>query len=144
MVHEVSVEKLRRVCEPQTLNYSTSEELKATKAIIGQERAARSLQFGLGIQALGFNVYVAGLPGTGRTTMVEHFLEQVARDQPAPSDWCYVNNSRDASRPNAIRLPAGRARQFQTDMKGLIISVQRELRKADVALRRGAFTCTVR
>jgi hypothetical protein len=53
--------------------------LKATKTMIGQERAARLLQFGLGIKALGFNVYVGGQPGTGRTTMVERFLEGISR-----------------------------------------------------------------
>jgi hypothetical protein len=140
MVNEMMAEQVRRICDPGTLNCNTSEELKAIKAIIGQERAARSLQFGLGIQALGFNIYVAGLPGTGRKTMVERFLEQVARDKPIPSDWCYVNNLRDVSRPEASRLPAGRARQFQVDMKSLVEGAQRELRKAfeseDYAARR--------
>ena len=68
----------------------------------------RALKFGLGIKERGFNIYVAGLPGTGRTTAVERFLEDVAKGEPAPSDWCYVNNFRDSSRPNAIQLPAGR------------------------------------
>ncbi len=130
MSHEVTTEKLRRICDPQTLNCNTSEELKAAKAIIGQERAARSLKFGLGIKAAGFNIYVAGLPGTGRRTMVEHFLEQVARDQPTPPDWCYLNNLKDVSRPTAIQLPAGEAKQLQTEMKKLVEGVQRELRKA--------------
>ncbi|HMD87786.1 MAG TPA: AAA family ATPase [Anaerolineaceae bacterium] len=130
MANELSVEQLRRICDPQTLNCSSSEELKPIKAIIGQDRAARSLQFGLGIQAMGFNVCVVGQPGTGRTKMVESFLEQVARDQPAPSDWCYVYNWGDASQPEAIRLPAGQARQFQTDMKKLIEGAQQELHKA--------------
>lgn len=59
------VENLQGVCDPQSLSCATSQELQDTKAIIGQARAARSLQFGLGIQALGFNIHVAGLPGTG-------------------------------------------------------------------------------
>jgi lon-related putative ATP-dependent protease len=126
---EVPVERLRRICDPQKLNCNTSEELKATKSIIGQERAARAMQFGLGIKALGFNVYVAGLPGTGRTMMVERFLEEIAKSEPVPSDWCYVNNFRSLSRPNAINLPAGRARQFQSDVTTLLEGAQRELRK---------------
>lgn len=61
--------------------------------------------------------------------MVEHFLEEVARDQRTPPDWCYVNNWRDVSRPNAIRLPAGQATQFQVDIKSLVKGAQRELRQ---------------
>lgn len=126
---EVPVENLRRICDPQKLNCNTSEELKATKSIIGQERAARAMRFGLGIKALGFNVYVAGLPGTGRTTMVERFLEEIAKSEPVPSDWCYVNNFRSLSQPKAINLPAARARQFKSDVTTLLEGAQRELRK---------------
>jgi lon-related putative ATP-dependent protease len=129
MSYELSVEQLRWICDPHSLNGATSEELQAAKAIVGQERAVRSLQFGLGIRALGFNIYVAGPPGTGRTTAVERFLEEVARAQPTPADWCYVNNFRDVSRPHAMRLPAGRATQFQADMQTLIEGAQRELRR---------------
>jgi hypothetical protein len=64
MSHEVLIEKLRLFCNPHTLNCITSEELKPEKATIGQERVAHSWQFGLGIKAAGFNLYVAGLPGT--------------------------------------------------------------------------------
>ena len=127
---ELSADKLRKICSSQSLGCNTSEELKTTKAIIGQNRAAKALQLGLGIRAAGFNVYVAGLPGTGRTTAVTRFLGEMAKDKPVPPDWCYVNNFRDLSRPNAIRLPAGRAREFQADMKTLVEKGQRGVRAA--------------
>ena len=87
----------------------TSEEATPLEAIIGQERAIRWLKIGLGIRQLGFDIFVAGMSGTGRTTAVKRFLEQVARDQPVPSDLCYVNNFADPYRPNALSLPSGRA-----------------------------------
>lgn len=130
MSYEVPVEKLRKICDPRTINCDTSEELQAARAIIGQERATRSLRFGLGIKASGFNIYVAGRPGTGRTPAVTQFLEEIARDKSAPSDWCYVNNFRDLSRPNAIRLPTGRAREFQREMRNLVEKAQQGIRKA--------------
>ncbi len=130
MAHELPVEKLRRICDPEALECNTTDDFKAAKAIIGQDRAARSLQFGLGIKAAGFNVYVAGPPGTGRTTMVEHFIEELATTKSVPPDWCYVNNFRETSRPRAVRLPAGQARQFQSDMKNLVEGAKRDLRKA--------------
>jgi len=126
----VSVERLRATWDPQTLDCDTSEELSPLEIIVGQERAVRALQFGLAIKELGFNIYVAGLPGTGRTTAVKRFLETVAKDKPVPSDLCYVNNFRDPYCPNALSLPAGRAREFRADMEGLVEGTQQEIRRA--------------
>src|SRR5574341_1382274 len=119
MIAEVPVEGLRRLCDPQKLGHDTSESMKPLEIIIGQERAVRSLQFGLGIKELGFNIYVTGAPGTGKATAVKRFLEAMAKDKPVPRDWCYVNNFRDLYRPNCLALPPGRAREFQTDMLNL-------------------------
>jgi lon-related putative ATP-dependent protease len=110
--------------------------------IIGQERAARALRFGLGIKERGFNIYAAGFPGTGRTTAVRNFLEELARTQPAPSDWCYVNNFSNAYAPKAIRLPPGKAKDFQKDMKSFIDEAKRAIPRAfeseDYAAKREA------
>jgi lon-related putative ATP-dependent protease len=136
----VDVEKLRRTYDPGELGCRTSEELPRLDTIVGQRRAVRALQFGLAIKEPGFNVYVAGLPGTGRTTAVKRFLEEVARDKPVPGDLCYVNDFRDSYRPQALTLPAGQARGFQADMKALVEQALREIRRAfdsdEYALRR--------
>jgi lon-related putative ATP-dependent protease len=130
MAIELPVEKLRRVCDPQTLDCETTEEMVPLETIIGQERAVRALEFGLGIKEMGFNMYVAGPPGTGKSTAVKRFLERVARDKPVPHDCCYVNNFRDPYRPKALRLPPGRGREFQKDMKNLVDGVRREIPRA--------------
>jgi lon-related putative ATP-dependent protease len=98
--------------------------------IIGQERAVRALKFGLGIKDHGFNVYVAGYPGTGRKTAVRNFVEAQAKTQPVPSDWCYVNNFGNQYEPNALELPSGKGKEFQEDMKNLIENVRNALPKA--------------
>jgi lon-related putative ATP-dependent protease len=127
MAEELPVEKLRRICDPQALDCETTEEVEPLETIIGQERAVRALEFGLGIKELGFNIYVAGPPGTGKTTAVQRFLEEVARGKAVPPDWCYVNDFRDPYRPNALRLPPGRGREFQKDVKNLVNGARREL-----------------
>jgi lon-related putative ATP-dependent protease len=127
MAQELSVDKLRRTCDPQTLGCETTEQIKPLETIIGQERAVKALEFGLSIRELGFNIYVAGPPGTGRTTAVKRFLEEVAKDKPVPPDWCYVNNFRDPYRPKALRLPPGRGRELQKDMRNLIEGARREI-----------------
>src|SRR5512136_3507264 len=100
MQHELPIEKLRRSCDPETVGCSSSAELSALGTIIGQERAIKALQFGLGIKERGFNMFVAGLPGSGRTTAVQGFLSRIAKTGSVPSDWCYVYNFRDNYLPS--------------------------------------------
>jgi lon-related putative ATP-dependent protease len=130
MVEDLSPELLRKRCEPGQVGCKTSEEIGPLDTIIGQERALRSLRFGLGIREPGFNIYVSGLPGTGRTTAVKRFLDEVAKDKPVPDDWCYVNNFRDPYCPRILSLPSGKAKQFQIDLHSFIEGAQREIRKA--------------
>jgi len=108
----------------------SSAEIGSKGSIIGQERAVRAMRFGLDIQEKGFNIYVAGRPGTGRTTAIERFLDEIASTKPTPDDWCYVHNFDDSYRPHAIRLPAGRAFEFQKDIEGVIKMFAQEIRDA--------------
>ncbi|MBU2551261.1 MAG: AAA family ATPase [Proteobacteria bacterium] len=129
-MRELSPETLRRVCDSDKIGCRSSKDVAPLETIIGQERAVKALEFGLGIKELGFNIYVSGPPGTGRTTAIRHFLERVARYKAAPDDWCYVNDMQDAYRPRAVPLPAGRARVFKDDVQHFIDMVQQEIRKA--------------
>ncbi len=142
MVNELSAEKLRKVCDPDILSCETTEDLIPLQEIIGQERAVRALKFGLGINERGFNVYVAGFPGTGRTTAVKNFLEETARTKPVPSDWCYVNNFSNEYEPQAIKLPPSRGKDFQRDMKSFVENARSALSKTfeseDYATKREA------
>ena len=130
MVSAVPVEKLRKVCDPAWMGGSDSSQIGTLKTIIGQERAVKALRFGLGIKDKGFNIYVSGSPGTGRTTAIERFLEEAASKQPAPSDWCYVNNFQDSYHPRILRLPPGQAAQFQADMDRFIAQAVKDIRAA--------------
>jgi lon-related putative ATP-dependent protease len=128
MVTELSAEKVYKVCIPDDVGYDTTQELTALETIVGQDRAIRAMQFGLGIKERGFNIFVSGMPGTGRTTAVRKYLEELAVAKPVPSDWCYVNNFQDAYHPNAISLPAGRAIELQKGLENLTKVVFQEVR----------------
>ena len=103
------------------------------------------MKFGFGIKNHGFNMYVAGNPGTGRKTAVKNFVEAQAKTQPVPPDWCYVNNFSNQYEPKAIQLPSGKGKEFSADMKNFIENVKTALPKAfeseDYAARR---KCTIR
>jgi lon-related putative ATP-dependent protease len=127
MISELPVEKYRKYCDPTSLGCDSSADLENSHAIIGQERAVRALRFGMGIKEKGFNIFVSGLPGTGRTTTIKRFLEEFSIKEQIPPDWCYVNNFRDNYHPKALQLPAGKAEEFRNDMTSLITSVKRDL-----------------
>ena len=142
MVKELPPESLRKECDARFIRCKTTEELVPIREIIGQERAVRALKFGLGIRDRGFNIYVAGFPGTGRTTAVKNFVEEIARVEPVPPDWCYVNNFSNQYEPNAIQLPAGKGKEFREDVKNLVENIRTALPKAfesdDYTIRREA------
>ena len=79
MVNKLPVEKLRNVCDANFMHCESTKDLVPLAEIIGQERAVRALKFGLGIKNHGFNMYVAGYPGTGRKTAVKSFVEAQAK-----------------------------------------------------------------
>ena len=130
MARKLTAEEVRRVCIPDSLGFESTESLAPVQTIIGQSRALQALQFGLGMQNSGFNIYAAGLPGTGKMTAIVAFLERVAQEKDVPPDWCYVHNFQDPYSPKALRLKAGLGAQLQKDMKRLIETAKVDIRKA--------------
>ena len=130
MIKKLSAEEVYRICDPAMLGCETSQNAAPLDTIVGQERAVRAMQFGLGIQNKGFNIFVSGMPGTGRTTAIERFLNENAAKRPVPSDWCYINNFHDPLKPNAVRLPAGKAIQFKHDLERTTRSIVHDLQAA--------------
>lgn len=120
----------RAVYRPEQVECPTTETATPTDEIIGQDRAQKALHFGLEIQEKGFNVYVAGMPGTGRKSAVKKFLDVLARKKPKADDWVYVNNFTNQYEPNVIRLPAGMGSQFKVDMATFIDEARRSLPRA--------------
>ena len=130
MITKLPIEKLRHICDANLMHCESTKDFVPLSEIIGQERAVRALKFGLGIRNHGFNMYVAGYPGTGRKTAVKGFVEAQAKTQPVPPDWCYVNNFGNQYEPKAIQLPAGKGKDFHSDMKTFIENVRNALPKA--------------
>ena len=130
MIQELAPEQLRRIYDPESLGCETTESLEPLSGIIGQARAVAALRFGLDMAQPGFHIYVAGPPGIGKMTAVQGFLEEVASQKETPPDWCYVNNFEDTYQPIACKLPAGKGREFQQDMRDLINHLRYQLPKS--------------
>ncbi len=125
----LSPEALRWVCSPDDLEFATTADLPPGGAIVGQTRAVHALEFGLTIDQTGYNVFVSGPPGTGRSTYTRDKVEETARKRPVPPDWCYARNFSDDDRPIAVSFPPGLGAGFREGMAGLIAEVRHGLRR---------------
>ncbi len=130
MIKALPIMDYRASFNPDQVECSATETLKPSGEIIGQERAQKALRFGLEIREKGFNIYVAGIPGTGRKTAVRELLAELAKTKPKADDWIYVNNFTNPYEPNAIRLPPGMSSQLKADMSTFIAEVRRALPRA--------------
>ncbi len=127
---ELTAEQVKEKCNSNLFECDSTAELKPTDSIIGQERALSALKFGLNIQKPGFNIYVSGPAGTGKTTVIKSFLESLASQKETPPDWCYVHNFRDPYCPRALKMPAGAGLVLQRDMKHAIENARKSLTQA--------------
>ncbi|OGS45840.1 MAG: hypothetical protein A2539_05575 [Elusimicrobia bacterium RIFOXYD2_FULL_34_15] len=126
---ELNFNELINVCNPDLFNFETTKDLSIKEELIGQERALRSVDFGISIKSEGYNIYVSGISGTGRKTMVMKELKQIAEAESVPEDICYLYNFEKKDEPKAIKIPAGIGCQFQKDMEDLIIDIESEIKK---------------
>lgn len=117
---ELPAEQLSHPCDPAVFTFTTTADLPEWKDIIGQPRAFRALELGAEVRSMGYNMFVLGVPDSGRTTLTRDYLEQKAALSPVPDDWVYVNNFDNPHHPDGFPLPPGRAVGLRKDMQMLV------------------------
>jgi lon-related putative ATP-dependent protease len=127
---KIPTDRLRWSCDPSLFEFETTSDLPELEGTLGQERALRAIDFGLGMTRDGFNLYLAGEPGTGRTSTIKNLLKKRSRMEPVPSDWCYVHNFKVPDVPIALALSAGTGCELEKEMKELIEIVRSDIPKA--------------
>lgn len=105
---------------PESLFSQSYVDNQIKQKFIGHERAKEALEFGLSMQANGFNVFAKGEPGTGRQTLISQMLAEFAEQQKTAEEWCYINNFDDAQAPHKLYLNAGEGKQLQTKINSLM------------------------
>lgn len=138
----VRADQLYRACDPNALDFQTTNDVEPLTDALGQADAMAALEFGLSIRSPGYNILVIGPPGSGRLSFIRQVLRARAANEPAPSDWCYLFNFSDARQPLAFEFPAGRAREFADDLDTMVAelrkAIPRTLQSDEVAARRTA------
>ncbi len=133
---EIPVSRLSWRCDPSFLPFTCTADMTPLEDFIGQDRAMRAIEFGLGVNKPGFNIFVTGLTGTGKTSIIKAFLKKTTAkrlssngDAPFPEDWCYVYNFNDPDRPQVIKVRRGWGKVIKSDMEALVQYLQREGKK---------------
>ncbi len=127
----LAVQDLRWTLNPKDVAGSLRKVKKTARpGALGQERAMRALDVGLGIRERGFNIFVVGSAGTGRTSTVRHLLAERARREQRPDDWALLYNFEDGDRPKAVRLPPGTVHDLKRDVDKVMARLPNELMRA--------------
>jgi lon-related putative ATP-dependent protease len=125
--HPLTVEHLRWRCNPASLNVLSSDDIQSNREIIGQERALRALRVGLEMNHFGYNIFVTGFSGTGRTTTIKRLLHEFEHKDVSLHDHCYVYNFKNPDLPVSLALPAGQGRGLKQDMGNLVDDLLRDI-----------------
>ncbi len=126
--NELSYKQLKMTCDPKAFNFETTDELESISTGIGQERGLKALEFGLSVDINGYNVYVEGPYGVGKTSYVKTLLKTISKKRKVPNDWCYLYNFDNPNEPVAVSLPAGQGKEFRDTMKSFIDDIKVDIK----------------
>ncbi|MCS7200136.1 MAG: AAA family ATPase [Caldimicrobium sp.] len=129
--------------DPMTIKRLTLEDLlilkpytEGTENIEGeelfphQERLKKAFDLALKITDEGYNVYVCGPRGIGRTRYTLKRVQEVAKNFPTPPDVCYVSNFDDPGKPKCFLVPAGWGKKIEEGIEEALNFLKRETFKA--------------
>jgi predicted ATP-dependent protease len=134
--YEVPLDKLRWECDPKIFDFECTGDLAPLREFIGQERATTAVNFGLNMGSPGYNIFVAGITGTGKTSMVKSYIEKIIREReargqnPDLKDWCYLYNFKDPDCPVIVDLPQGQGKTVKNELDNLLTKIRQELGRA--------------
>ena len=120
--------ELRAHFDDDLPSVDTTASLEAlADRVVGQERAIDAIQFGMGMKEPGYNIFIAGPAKAGLTYTARTFIEDQARQEPTPPDWCYVFNFKEQDKPKCIKMSAGRGKLLKKDMNEFIEMLQAKI-----------------
>lgn len=117
---ELKPEELRWKCDPEIFKFESTEDIDPIEGILGQERALKAIRMGIDLRSPGYNIYIAGLSGSGRATTIKQMLEKISSDCPKLYDYAYINNFVDPDQPLLLKFQKGQAKEFKQDLNSAI------------------------
>lgn len=125
---ELSYKDLKNYCNPNIFKFDTTEELDDSNVVYGQDRGIKALEFGLSVDSKGYNLYVEGPSGVGKTMYTKKYVGKVAEKKKVPDDWCYIYNFDNPNEPIAVSLASGQGKEFRSDMDAFIDDISKDIK----------------
>lgn len=126
--NELSYKELKKYCNPNSFKFETTDELDGADAVYGQDRGIKALEFGLSVDSKGYNLYLEGPSGVGKTMYTKKYVNKVASKKKVPNDWCYIYNFDIPNEPIAVSLPAGKGKEFKEEMDSFIEDIKNDIK----------------
>ena len=127
--YKVKVEDLKFNCSLDDIDFKTTEDIQQSVGIIGQERAVSSIEFGLKMKHKGYNIYISGVSGIGKTNYAKYLINKNIKFNNNLKDWVYVNNFKNSNEPISLSFNAGVGKLFKNDIDDIIQKIQVEIPK---------------
>ena len=128
IVQGLPARELRAHFEDDLPAFDTTASLEdVADRVVGQERAIDAIQFGMGMKESGYNIFIAGPSKAGLTYTARTFIEDQARQEPTPHDWCYVYNFKEQDKPKGLKISAGTGKLLKKDMNDFIDTLQSKI-----------------
>ena len=128
--NKLKPKELRLKCELDKANFETTETVPPLEEMIGQERAVKATEFGLRIKKPGFNIFLTGLTGTGKSSYAQSIISKISAEEQVPDDWLYVYNFEHPVEPIALNLPAGMGYKFCQNIEELLEDIKQNIPNA--------------
>ena len=126
--NNLSLTELNCNCGSEVFDFETTEDLEPlSQQLIGQDRAVKAMDIGLQVDQEGYNIFMSGITGTGRTTYAKRLAQDKSEEEPPPQDICYVYNFSESEKPRVLMLPAGVGSELKADMEELIEELKEEI-----------------
>ena len=126
--NELSYKDLKKYCDTSIFNFETTEELNSIDTGIGQDRGIKAFEFGINVDVKGYNIYLEGPTGVGKTMYTKNYLDRISKKKKIPHDWCYIYNFDNPNEPISVSLPAGQGKDFKESMDQFIKDIKADIK----------------
>jgi lon-related putative ATP-dependent protease len=137
VTHMALLEMTRRELTVEESYFSYDEKrLESLKpfnkhnTIIGQPRAMQALKMGFSVASKGYNIYVSGDPGTGRSTAIKEAATPFLQDLSLLKDIAFVHNFRHPDKPIAVTFECATGRRFALAMQNFITLLKQKIKES--------------
>ncbi|HEX5539892.1 MAG TPA: AAA family ATPase, partial [Methylophilaceae bacterium] len=133
MLQILDPQDLTLTIDAESLGFTDTSQLvgKNVEAVlspwIGQAEAEKAARFGLGLKQPGFHLLVLGEPGSGRRSLMQQAMQQVAATQAVAQDLVYLNNFDRPEKPLALYVKAGAGAELRGALEHLVRQLARTL-----------------